>query len=109
MRILTYRCTQTGHVFPKLGNFFAGSGHCFSIFKKVQGRPPPPLNIFNFLTKFRSSDPSFNSNILKSLYVKFELLRMRNYAITRLYILYKFTIWCQIEIYIEDTLDKWNQ
>ena len=34
---------------------------------------------------------------------------MRNYAITRLYILYKFTIWCQIEIYIEDTLDKWNQ
>ena len=38
----------------------------------------------NFLTIFCSSDPSFNSNILKSLYVRSELLRMRNYAISRL-------------------------
>ena len=64
----------------------------------------------NFLTKFCSSDPSFNRNILTSLYLKSEHLRMRNYAITRLYILYtSFTTWCQLETYIEDTINKWNQ
>ena len=64
----------------------------------------------NFLTKFCSSDPSFNRNILTSLYLKSEHLRMRNYAITRLYILYtSFTTWCQLETYIEDTIDKWHQ
>ena len=67
------------------------------------------LNIFiedcNFLTKFCCPDPSFSSNNLKLLYLKPELLRMRNYAITRSYILYtSFTTWCQLETYTEDTL-----
>ena len=30
---LTYRCTETGHFFPKSGQFF-------HIFKNGQGRPP---------------------------------------------------------------------
>ena len=61
-------------------------------------------------TKFCNSDPSFNINILTSLYLKSELLRMRNHAITRLYILYtNFTTWCLLETYIEDTIDKWHQ
>ena len=42
----------------------------------------------NFLTKFCSLDPSFNRNILTSLYLKSEHLRMRNYATTRLYMLH---------------------
>ena len=64
----------------------------------------------NFLTKFCSSDPSFNRNILTSLYLKSKHLRMRNYAITHLYILYtSFTTWCQLETYIEDTVNKWYQ
>ena len=64
----------------------------------------------NVLTKFCNSDPSFNINILTSLYLKSELLPMRNHAITRLYILYtNFTTWCLLETYIEDTIDKWHQ
>ena len=65
---------------------------------------------YNFLTKFCSSDPSFNRNILTSLYLKSEHLRMRNYATTRLNILYtNFATWCRLETYIEDTIDKWHQ
>ena len=64
----------------------------------------------NFLTKFSSLDPSFNRNILRSLYLEPELLRMRNYAITRLYILYtRFTTCCLQETYIEGTFDKWHK
>ena len=62
----------------------------------------------NFLTKFSSSDQSFNRNILTSLYLKSKHLRMRNYTVTRLYI-QSFTTWCQLETYIEDTIDKWHQ
>ena len=61
-------------------------------------------------TKFCRSDPSFKSNILKSLYVKSELLRMLNYTITCLCILYtSSTTQRQLETYIEDTLDKQHQ
>ena len=35
---------------------------------------------------------------------------MRNYAITHLNILYtNFETWCQMETYIEETIDKWHQ
>ena len=64
----------------------------------------------NFLTKFCSSDPSFNRNILTPLYLKSEHLHMHNYAITRLYILYtSFTTRYQLETYIDDTINKWHQ
>ena len=36
------RYTQKGYFFQNWGTFFAESGHFSSIFKKVQGRPPPP-------------------------------------------------------------------
>ena len=63
-----------------------------------------------FLNKFSSSESGFNRNILTSLYLKSECLRMRNYAVTCLYILYtSFTTWRQLETYIEDTIDKWHQ
>ena len=37
---LTHERTQTAHIFPKSEHFFAKSGHLFSVFNKVQGRPP---------------------------------------------------------------------
>ena len=41
-----------------------------------------------FLTKFRSSDPSFNRNILKSLHLKFETSAHARHFDYRLYILH---------------------
>ena len=102
--------------FSKIRAPFCRIRTLFFYFQKRAGEtsPLPPVhstswkcnlyfvNIFkagcNFLTKFCSSDSSFNSSILKSLYVKFELLLMRNYAITRLCILYKF----------HDMVSDWN-
>ena len=68
------------------------------------------LSARQILTEFCSLDPSFNRNILMSLYLKSEHLRMRNYATTLLNILYtNFATWCQLETYIKDTIDKWHQ
>ena len=36
MKSVTHRWQQSGHFFPKLGNFFP-------ISEKGQGKPPPPL------------------------------------------------------------------
>ena len=59
---------------------------------------------WNFLTKFGSSDPSFNRRILTLLYLKFEAFAHAQIAINHYYILLtSFLTWCELETYIGDT------
>ena len=43
---------------------------------------------WNFLTKLRSSDPSFNRNILRSLYLKFKTSAHAQIAMAYYYVLF---------------------
>ena len=58
----------------------------------------------NFLIKFYSSDPSFNINILTSLYLKFKISAHAHIAITHYYLSFtNFFTWYECETYIGDT------
>ena len=59
---------------------------------------------WGFAIKFGSSDPSFNRNILRSLYLKFKASAHAESTTTHYYVLFtNFLTWNEFETYTGDT------
>ena len=59
---------------------------------------------WNFLIQFCYSNPSYNRNIVRSLYLKFKIFAHAQITITHYYVLFTYLLtWYELETYIGDT------